>query len=125
MPKTGGRLLTDLGWPEVGDIVRQHVHLDANGHPGPPTEVEIVNYADKRVMHDSIVSLEQRMDYILQRYGTTPMPPSSDSKALAADHHAGAEAVRRPAVRTGGSRVPLINAAGRFYLSVVAGTRRP
>ena len=71
--ETGGRLLTDLGWPEVGDIVRQHVHLDANGHPGPPTEVEIVNYADKRVMHDSIVSLEQRMDYILQRYGTTPM----------------------------------------------------
>lgn len=30
---------------------------------------EIVFYADKRVRHDAIVSLEERLEYILDRYG--------------------------------------------------------
>jgi hypothetical protein len=37
-----------------------------------PTEAEIVNYADKRVLHDRVVSLNRRMEYIVQRYGTNP-----------------------------------------------------
>jgi hypothetical protein len=32
----------------------------------------IINYADKRVLHDRIVSLDERMRYIQQRYGTQP-----------------------------------------------------
>ena len=30
-----------------------------------------MNYADKRVLHDRVVSLDDRMDYILERYGKT------------------------------------------------------
>jgi putative nucleotidyltransferase with HDIG domain len=67
--KTGGEFLIDLGYPEVGDIVRQHVKLDVYFESDQPSEAEIVNYADKRVLHDKIVSLQQRMDYILERYG--------------------------------------------------------
>lgn len=69
---TGGKLLTDLGYPEVGDIIRQHVKLDKYSTTDPPTEAEIVNYSDKRVLHDQIVSLDVRMEYILDRYGTDP-----------------------------------------------------
>jgi uncharacterized hydantoinase/oxoprolinase family protein len=33
------------------------------------SEKEIVYYADKRVNHDQVVSLEERLSYILDRYG--------------------------------------------------------
>jgi uncharacterized protein len=66
--RTGGEYLTGLGFPEVGDIVRQHVMLDAYFAAEHPNEAEVVNYADKRVLHDKIVSLHERMQYILQRY---------------------------------------------------------
>ena len=70
--ETGGILLTDLGYPEIGDIIRQHVTLDACLKNAPITESEIVNYADKRVLHDQVVSLEKRLEYIKARYGTKP-----------------------------------------------------
>lgn len=69
--KTGGEYLTGLGYPEVGDIVRQHVILDTYSETHPPTEAEIVNYADKRVLHDQVVPLGDRKDYIQQRYAKT------------------------------------------------------
>lgn len=69
--KTGGEYLTGLGFPEVGDIVRQHVILDAYFGKEAPSEAEVVNYADKRVLHDQVVSLADRMEYILQRYAKT------------------------------------------------------
>lgn len=67
--ETGGQLLTDLGYPEVGNIIRQHVMLDSYGENLPICEQEIVNYSDKRVLHDKVVSLSQRLEYIRQRYG--------------------------------------------------------
>jgi uncharacterized protein len=66
--RTGGEYLTGLGFPEVGDIVRQHVMLDAYFATEHPNEAEVINYADKRVLHDKIVSLDERMQYVLQRY---------------------------------------------------------
>jgi uncharacterized protein len=69
--RTGGEYLTDLGYPEVGQIVRQHVIMDAYFLSDAPSEAEIVNYADKRVLHDRIVSLDNRMDYIVARYAKT------------------------------------------------------
>lgn len=69
--KTGGEYLTGLGFPEVGEVVRQHVVLDAYFAAEQPNEAEIVNYADKRVLHDKIVPLDQRMQYILERYAKT------------------------------------------------------
>lgn len=69
--QTGGEYLTALGFPEVGEIVRQHVVLDHYFAGSAPSEAEIVNYADKRVLHDRVVPLDDRMAYILQRYAKT------------------------------------------------------
>jgi len=69
--ETGSNLLNERGYPEVADLIRQHVRLDVYG-TALPTEAEIVNYSDKRVLHETIVSLEDRMTYILERYGKTP-----------------------------------------------------
>lgn len=70
--ETGERLLAGLGYPEVGRIVGQHVHLEDRGAFAQPTEAGIVNYADKRVLHEEIVPLGERMGYILEKYGRTP-----------------------------------------------------
>jgi uncharacterized protein len=70
--ETGGLLLTEMGYPEIGDIIRQHVMLDACTLDAPVSEQEIVNYADKRVLHDEVVSLEKRLEYIKVRYGSKP-----------------------------------------------------
>ena len=69
--ETGGDLLETLGYPEVGDIIRQHVILDGWEENTPVTEQEIVNYADKRVLHDTVVPLAQRLEYIQDTYGHT------------------------------------------------------
>ncbi|OPL13412.1 MAG: hypothetical protein AVO39_10685 [delta proteobacterium MLS_D] len=70
---TGGELLVSLGYAKVGRIVAQHVRLNDPGDPSSlPREEEIVNYADKRVLHDRIESLDARRRYILERYGTEP-----------------------------------------------------
>ncbi len=68
---TGGQYLTELGYPEVGDIIRQHVTLDQYVDAATPNEAEVVNYADKRVLHDKVVPLDERMTYILHRYAKT------------------------------------------------------
>jgi len=67
--QTGEDYLRDLGYPEVGDIVGQHVRLTTYADAGMPTEAEIINYADKRVLHDAVVALSERMAYIVERYG--------------------------------------------------------
>ena len=67
---TGGQFLADRGYPEVGDLVRQHVVLDEYSATKIPVEADILNYADKRVLHDEIVDLDRRLDYILARYAT-------------------------------------------------------
>ena len=67
--RSGALLLARLGYHRIARIVRFHIH------PPPPgdhlTPEEIVSYADKRVLHDRIVSLGERFAYLRQRYGTT------------------------------------------------------
>ena len=71
--ETGARLIADLGYPEVAGIVGQHVRLNRySSASATPVDAEIVNYADKRVLHDSIVPLSERMGYILEKYGSVP-----------------------------------------------------
>jgi len=71
--ETGARLIADLGYPEVAGIVGQHVRLNRYGSASAiPLDAEIVNYADKRVLHDRIVPLSERMGYILEKYGSAP-----------------------------------------------------
>lgn len=64
----GSEFLIKLGFPEVAPIVRQHVFLD--DYEGDSiSEAGLVNYADKRVNHDRIVTLEERFSYLFERYG--------------------------------------------------------
>jgi len=67
---SGGTLLRELGYPVIAEMVEQHVVLDLNP-TGPIVEKEIVYYADKRVMHDEIVTFEERVQDLLIRYGKT------------------------------------------------------
>ncbi len=67
--RNGGRLLSGLGYHEVGEIIRQHVHLDRPvSHYNALREEIIVNYADKRVKHTQVVSLAERFEDIVKRY---------------------------------------------------------
>lgn len=70
--RTGEALLAEKGYPEVGRIVGQHVFLDSYLFGQEPSEAEVVNYADKRVLHDRVTTLTQRMEYIVERYGVSP-----------------------------------------------------
>lgn len=54
---------------EIAQIVAEHVVLKDYRPGGPITEKEIVYYSDKRVNHDAVVSLEERLQYLLGRYG--------------------------------------------------------
>ncbi len=69
--QTGGDFLADRGYPEIGNLIRQHVRLDNYSATGQLTDAEVLNYADKRVLHDEIVGLDRRLDYILERYAET------------------------------------------------------
>ena len=67
---SGGALLRELGFGRVAGIVEQHVILNNLNLEGRLEEVEIVYYADKRVMHDKIVTLDERVDDLIKRYAT-------------------------------------------------------
>lgn len=66
---TGKKLLIDMGYPDVGVIVGQHVVLDEYFISDTPIEAEIVNYADKRVLHNKIAGIAERLKYVIERYG--------------------------------------------------------
>lgn len=69
---TGACLLDSMGYGEIANIVRQHVRLDIKPSPPFVMEGKIVHYADKRVLHDRVVTLKERHRDILARYGTDP-----------------------------------------------------
>ncbi len=70
--KAGAELCRSLGFPEIAAIVAGHVVLPdfspERYAAGIFFPVEIVYYSDKRVLHDEIVSLPERLDYILDKY---------------------------------------------------------
>ena len=69
---SGARLLKELGYPRIGEIVEQHIQLRTRGQPRRISSEEMVNYADKRVRHEEIVSLKERFIDLLERYGISP-----------------------------------------------------
>jgi len=54
---------------EIAPIVAEHVRLKNYTLNGDFSEKVIVYYADKRVKHDKIVGLDERLAYIIGRYG--------------------------------------------------------
>jgi len=67
----GSIVLSETGNPYVAQGVLHHVHWEW------PVDCELcflplaIIYADKRVMHDNIVSLDERFDDLIVRYGST------------------------------------------------------
>lgn len=71
--EAGRDICLQLGYPAMAEIVAEHVilrnftiDLYRRGIFGAK---ELVFYADKRVLHDQVVSLGDRLEYILERYG--------------------------------------------------------
>jgi len=69
----GAAVLTEMGYPEVAQIVKEHVYLTSDAVVLQPLrETEVVNYADKRVLHTRVVTLQERFADLMERYGRTP-----------------------------------------------------
>lgn len=71
--REGAEICRQLGYPEIASIVGEHVVLKSHDEKlwsrGVFSAGEIIYYADKRVRHEEIVSLEDRLEYILEHYG--------------------------------------------------------
>jgi uncharacterized protein len=67
--QTGKRLLAELGFRRIGEIVGEHIRLQPGRESRTVSEEEIINYSDKRVMHTQIVTLQERFDDLESRYG--------------------------------------------------------
>ncbi len=67
--KIGKQICLENDFYEISDIVAEHVRLKNYSMNGLFFETEIVFYSDKRVNHDQVVSLDERLAYILERYG--------------------------------------------------------
>jgi hypothetical protein len=61
-----------MGYERIGEIVAQHIWISKKGDPHRVSEEEIVNYADKRIQHDRVVSLKERFLDLRNRYGRGP-----------------------------------------------------
>lgn len=68
---SGAELLRKMGFTGIAEIVEHHVVLQNLNLLGRLEEREIIYYADKRVMHDKIVTIEERVHDLLRRYGKT------------------------------------------------------
>jgi len=64
---TGAVLLRELGFAAIAGMVAGHVTPRESGDE--LSAEELISYADKRVLHDKVVSLEERFGYLYERYG--------------------------------------------------------
>lgn len=66
----GKEILEEEGFPDEAHIVGRHVLLkDREGEP--LSEKHVVYYSDKRVVHDRLVSLPERFEYLFDTYAKT------------------------------------------------------
>jgi putative nucleotidyltransferase with HDIG domain len=68
----GAQMLEGIVDPAIAGIVGEHISLDASQVAGPITESLLVNYSDKRVRHDQVVSIEERYRDLIARYAKSP-----------------------------------------------------
>lgn len=64
----GSRICIENDLEEIAEIVREHVIIDGFDPEGDVNEKEIIYYADKRINHDKLVSLDERLEYLIVRY---------------------------------------------------------
>lgn len=65
----GYQIFKKMGYEKIANIIKAHIRLETNPSETPLTEEELVHYADKRVMHEKIVSLRERFEDLKIRYG--------------------------------------------------------
>jgi len=66
----GEEMVKDMGYQSVARIVAQHVRLENEYYQKEwMDEVVLVHYADKRVVHEKVVDLEERFKYLQETYG--------------------------------------------------------
>ena len=68
--EAGAAIVADLGFPEVANIIGQHMDIDFDG--GSPSEAAIVFLADKLVREDRCVPLEERFRPAFERFRDQP-----------------------------------------------------
>src|SRR3989344_6675190 len=66
----GAKYIESLGYPEVGNLIKKHglKHSFKDEFMPKTWEEKIIFYSDKRVKNDKIVSIDERFEYIMQRY---------------------------------------------------------
>ena len=66
----GYELVKYLGYPKVANLIKKHglMHINKGEFVPKTWEEKIVFYADKRFKGDKMVSLDERFEYIKQRY---------------------------------------------------------
>ena len=62
-------ILESLGFAEVAPIVRKHITTTVLRSPLKTWEEKLVYYADMRVKGNKIVTVEERFEYLRERYG--------------------------------------------------------
>jgi hypothetical protein len=65
-------LLEAQGHAEEAGIIRIHMHHQFPGSGTCPTEADIVCLADRIVLEDHFVGLQDRMEYIIRKSGGSP-----------------------------------------------------
>ena len=72
--KRGKEICLENDFFEIAEIVGEHVQLTSYKPDDEVNEKEIIYYADKRVNHNEVVSLEQRLVYLIERYAKNEKP---------------------------------------------------
>ncbi len=64
----GKEICLENNFDEIADIVEEHIRLKNYDPDSEISEKEIIYYSDKRVNHSEVVSLEKRLEYLIDRY---------------------------------------------------------
>lgn len=78
----GAEMLRGLGLEAVAELVERHIDLGDWYSSGGVEPAEILFYCDKRVRHDSVVSLDERFHDLLERYASEG--PSAETQIRSA-----------------------------------------
>ncbi len=70
----GREICIQNNFVEIADIVGEHIRLKRYDPYGDVRAGEIVYYADKRVNHNKVVNLDERLEYVLVRYAKNKEP---------------------------------------------------
>jgi len=64
----GREILVKKGLNDIADVTAVHIAESLEDGKVDTWEKKLVNYADKRVKHNSIVTIDERYDDLIQRY---------------------------------------------------------